>query len=181
MFFPFWSIEQWSTQTPSHSIRQRGKFFKCSFHLKSKSATPVLIKCKFDTHPLTVHYSQLFPRTRWALNYKVCEVIINYQECPTGFVGRYITDVTVSAKTNWFSRIREMMSLFVLSNVLPLHRKPYLPWKTDSQEYSLFMFYQLYYYLSIKNPCEIFRPSLWDVLIAWEKSDNVNYSPSPCV
>ncbi|KAG5405729.1 hypothetical protein IGI04_011848 [Brassica rapa subsp. trilocularis] len=89
--------------------KNRGNFFKCSFHLKSKSATPVLIKCKFDTHPLTVHYSQLFPRTRWALNYKVCEVIINYQECPTGFVGRYITDVTVSAKTNWFSRIREMI------------------------------------------------------------------------
>ena len=44
--------------------RQRGKCFKCSFHLKSKSATPVLVKCKFDTHPLTVHYSQLFPRTR---------------------------------------------------------------------------------------------------------------------
>lgn len=145
-------------------------------------------KCNSGVDKMQVWHSSTYrtlfsviPKDTWALNYKVCEVIINYQECPTGFVGRYITDVTVSAKTNWFSRIREMMSLFVLSNVLPLHRKPYLPWKTDSQEYSLFMFYQLYYYLSIKNPCEIFRPSLWDVLIAWGKSDNVNYSPSPCV
>lgn len=100
-------------------------------------------KCNSGVDKMQVWHSSTYrtlfsviPKDTWALNYKVCEVIINYQECPTGFVGRYITDVTVSAKTNWFSRIREMMCLFVLSNLLPLHRKPYLPWKTDSQKYS---------------------------------------------
>lgn len=71
------------------------------------------------------------------------------------FLGRYILHVTTSAETNWFSSIREMLSFSVLSSVLYLHLKPYLPRQADSQESSLF----LYYY-------------------AWEKSGNVDKSPS---